>query len=450
VTGAAYEWSDAEIQTFLDPDLDDPAPQEEDEPEPQPAPQHTWVPIDLIAAALAPPDPPTIGGIVYPGRRHIFSGEPESLKTWATLCLEVEQIQKGCTVVHIDLEMGRRDIVERLRHLGATDQEVTDHFVYIEPSEAITADGVLEHVTNLIATRRPTLVVIDAFTGALAIHGWNPNSDVEIEAFYINVVDVLRRNGAAVVLLDHLPKDKENRGMYSIGSGRKVGATDVHLSFEIIQPFGRGKTGKAKLTVKKDRPGHLPRPKAAILQLVSDPETGAINFTWNAVEEEAQRTAEFRPTTLMEKISRYMEKHLEVASRNKIETDVQGSVKGKRMGLDILVREGYLTEEEGPNRTRITRFVKQYRAPAEGQKEQFVGSSNSTVRRTDEPPASSSPPEGPLVERGHQGTNLPGDERTNCDSPGSSTHPSERAALDAHHDSLFDPSGDAEYDGPWI
>ena len=44
-------------------------------------PAHSRQPIDLVAAAADPPEPPTIGGLLYPGKRTLLSGETESLKT---------------------------------------------------------------------------------------------------------------------------------------------------------------------------------------------------------------------------------------------------------------------------------------------------------------------------------------------------------------------------------
>src|SRR5438128_165871 len=50
-------------------------------------PPHTWTPIDIVALESTPPEPPAIGGLIYPGRRHIVSGEPEALKSWFALVL---------------------------------------------------------------------------------------------------------------------------------------------------------------------------------------------------------------------------------------------------------------------------------------------------------------------------------------------------------------------------
>src|SRR5207253_1001079 len=63
---------------------------------------HSWEPIDLLAVGAEPPEPPTIGGIAYPGRRHVWSGEPEALKTWLVLCVAAEEIRSGRGVLLID------------------------------------------------------------------------------------------------------------------------------------------------------------------------------------------------------------------------------------------------------------------------------------------------------------------------------------------------------------
>ena len=54
---------------------------------------HSWTPIDLVTLGAAPPQPPSLSGIAYPGRRHVWSGEPESLETWLALCVAVEELR---------------------------------------------------------------------------------------------------------------------------------------------------------------------------------------------------------------------------------------------------------------------------------------------------------------------------------------------------------------------
>jgi 5S rRNA maturation endonuclease (ribonuclease M5) len=332
---------------------------------------HSWEPVDLIGQALTPPEPATIGNLAYPNRRHVYSGEPESLKSFAALVLCAGEMQAGRTVVYIDFEMGRRDVLERLRQLGADDQLIATRFVYLEPAEPLTANPtVLADVIALVEDRQPSLVVIDAMTGALGLHGFDPNSGVDIERFYRTVVDVFRAQGAATIILDHLPKDREARGKFAIGSERKIGAVDVHLRFDVVHPFGRGRTGLARIEVKKDRPGHLPRGRAAELELASDPDTGRITSRLTMSEQTVDDPLPFRPTVLMQRTSEYLETQPEAVSFNAVVTNVKGKDDYIRKGIEILISEGYVEElrpgSSGRTTTRFVTSLRPYRETEEG------------------------------------------------------------------------------------
>jgi hypothetical protein len=320
---------------------------------------HSWTPVDLLKLAAEPPEPPTIGGLVYPGRRHIFSGEPETLKTWAGLILAAAEILAGGTALYVDLEMGAREHLARLRDLGLTDEQV-GRFLYIAPAEPVTSSRVTADVAELLARRNPSLVVFDSFTGALDVHGFDPDKGVQVERFYRTVVRPFQDHGAAVVLLDHVTKAKDTRARYSIASERKLGGADVHLGFEIVRPFGRGKSGLAKIKTHKDRPGYLPRPVAAELELTSDAGDGRVS--WEIKMSEAGDSRDpFRPTVLMERVSRYVGNCKgERQSRNQVEKAVKGQGHALRRAIDCLVDEGFFTEEAGPKGARLLGFVKLY------------------------------------------------------------------------------------------
>ena len=325
---------------------------------------HSWKPIDLVRLELDSPPPPTTLGLIYPGRRHVFSGEPETLKTWAALVACAEEILAERTAVYVDLENGAATMLDRLRAVALPDEAIRRGFLYLVPEEPLTEATVLADVETLLASKRPALVVFDSFTGTLALHGLDPNSGVDVERFYRTVVGPLQASGAAVVLLDHLTKDREKRGKFSIGSERKLGGADVHLGFEVVRPFGRGKTGLVRIITHKDRPGHLPRPRAAELELASHPETGAITWTARPAEHpDAEHP--FRPTRLMEKVSRYVAAHgtEERPSRNAVEEAVTGKRDYVRQAIDLLVAEGFLEEQEGPRGARQLRSVKPYAEP---------------------------------------------------------------------------------------
>jgi hypothetical protein len=144
-----------------------------------------------------------------------------------------------------------------------------------------------------------------------------------------------------------------------IGSERKVGGADVHLGFEADQALRRGGHGYYRILTRKDRLGHLLRPTAAKLELVSDPETHAI--TWKLTEPTGVDAASaWRPTFLMERVSQYLELNPDGVARNKIET-LKGSAERLRQALDFLVIDGYANEESGPRGARLFTSIRPFR-----------------------------------------------------------------------------------------
>jgi hypothetical protein len=325
-------------------------------------PSHSWQGIDLIAFDETPPAEPSIAGLCYPGLRHHISGEPESLKTWLVLVLCTGELQAGNTVVYIDLENGAQAILARLRDLGLADELIQNQFVYIGPREPIGTPGVRDDLDRMLAVLEPTLVVVDSMAGALALHDQDPNSARDVEKFAQAVIEPLRSQGAAVMTLDHVPKNRDNRGRFATGSERKIGVTDVHLGIETLQVFGRGRSGRAKIVVHKDRHGWLPRPKAAELELVSDPDSHRITYEILLGDDADEcSAAQFRPTTLMERVSIYVEGVDEPVSRNLVESAVKGKREYVRLALDVLRIEGYVHEEHGPRGARLVSALRPFR-----------------------------------------------------------------------------------------
>src|SRR5262249_19659848 len=160
-----------------------------------------------------------------------ISGETEVCKSWLALILCVEEILAGRTGLWLDFEMGRRQMLERLQALGLVDEQIRDQFVYLEPTEPLR-DDLQPELEAMRAVVRPSIAVIDSNTPALALHGLDPIKGNDIDTGQRLLVAPLLAQGAAVLQLDHLPKAKDGRGRYAIGSERKISACDVHLSLE--------------------------------------------------------------------------------------------------------------------------------------------------------------------------------------------------------------------------
>jgi len=239
--------------------------------------------------------------------------------------------------------------------MGATPPEL-ERFVHVEPELPATADV----IALLVGTYEPRLAVIDAAAGAYALQGLDDSKRGDAELFAAVMIEPFRKNGVTTITLDHVVKNADNRGKYTIGSERKTGGVDVHLGFEVVAPLVRGGIGLVRIVTHKDRHGWLPRPRAAELELRSDPKTHAIRWTFKTAEpDEAEET--FRPTELMERVSRHLELRAEPLTRNDVQRDVVGKAKYLRLALDQLIAEGYVKETPSARNSRLVEYVRPFR-----------------------------------------------------------------------------------------
>lgn len=323
-----------------------------DEPE-----ADSWTPIDLNSLPEKPPTPPELGGthLVYPGKRHVFSGPPESAKTLAAYCVLIQVVRVGGTGILIDFEMGGYDARQRLRELGATPLEISQ-IHYIEPDQPATATRIAQ-----LVTLQPDLVVIDAAIGAYQLHGLDDNKRNDVETLSGLYVGIFWRNGIATILVDHVVKNTEGRGRFVIGSERKLGGADVHLGFDTITPISRGTAGRYKITTHKDRGGYLKRGHLADLQLDSDPDTNDITWSFTEPAPSTDDDGHFRPTGLMEKVSIHLQFQNDALTRNQICDAIGGTKKYVLAAITALVNEGFANEHDGANRSKLVTHAHPYR-----------------------------------------------------------------------------------------
>ena len=317
--------------------------------------RHSWQPIDLVALGDVSPLEASISGLAYPGGLHLIYGEPEATKSWLCLILALEEIRAGRRVVFVDLETNARLIRARLVDLGATADEL-ERLHYIAPSEPISGKQIQTDLDALLATCAPSLIVIDALAGALALHSFDGNSNADVETFYAVTLAPFRATEAAIVLVDHVVKNREERGRWPIGAQRKLGGADVGLLIEPVSAFSRGRTGLARIRVQKDRNGALQRPYAAELELSSDADTGRITWEIRQAEREGSCEFVFKPTWYMEQVFAWLKEH-GPASRN---AAVDGIGRKRAFVLDAirnLLIEGTVCETIGPNRAKLLSVV---------------------------------------------------------------------------------------------
>jgi hypothetical protein len=324
----------------------------------------SWEPVDLgpVLRGERVTMPPNVLGrddgtfLLYPGRLNIAFGESESLKSWFAILAAKRELDIGNHVLYIDFEDTPETAVERLLALGALPEQIETHLTYLQPDGRF--DDMAELVLDDIITAKgvPTLGVCDGVTEAMSQAGLDPNAGPDVVAFYASYPRKLAKAGAASLLIDHMAKSKENRGSWAIGSERKKSGMDgASYQFDIITPFGRGKTGKAKITVSKDRCGYVrqhegPGKVIAIMELKSWPD-GGVSASLEVPEANSSSDGTFRPTFLMQKLSEAITANPGL-TKNALKAAVPGSTEHKMLGLELLVNEGFVGVEPGPNRSQ--------------------------------------------------------------------------------------------------
>jgi hypothetical protein len=308
----------------------------------------SWAPVDLTSALQGDDIEPPIylarsDGLCmfYAGRVHSLNGESESLKSWAALLGCKQAIDKGLDVLYVDYEDDASGIVTRLRALGLGAEEILEHFVYLRPDEPLRTrhDEPTVGSVDLLAvleSRRFALAVVDGVTEAMTTEGLDLLSNSDIASWMRRLPRRIARTGAAVAVIDHLPKDRTNQGRGGVGGQHKLSGLDgASYKFTLLKYFARAfgsepVEGRAFITVEKDRPGYIRgrclEDKLGTLALTAYPDGGVCGTIDTPTEGEAT------DKKVVERILAYLATY-DGASKNAIETGVTGNVAAIRTAL---------------------------------------------------------------------------------------------------------------------
>ncbi len=320
-------------------------------------PPTTWAPVDLtpVLAGEHLDPPPTIlrradgQPLIYDGAVHTISGESESGKTWLTLLAALQELQDNNGVTFIDFEDRADRVIARLLALGATPTQIRDNFAYVRPDRPLDDTG-RKALTPHLTGRK--LVILDGVTEAMTIHGYDLNSNSDAALFYGLLPRWIADQGPAVILIDHVVKDREQQGRFAIGAQHKLAGIDgAAYTVKVLMPFSRGKRGIARVDVSKDRPGHV-REYAhgkTIAEFTLDATAGDLILQAHLLptNDHTNRGDAFEPTHLMEKISRYVQANPGL-SKKALEAQLNGKTDTKRLALELLVTRGYVGTKAGP------------------------------------------------------------------------------------------------------
>lgn len=272
------------------------------------------------------------------GARHHVAAPLKSGKSLAMLAHSVDMAAAGATVVILDRENGADEYARRLRDVledrpASVRDAVRERLRYFAWTTLTLEDG-----QELPAALGPDvdLVILDSTRTFLsALHLDEDRSD-DFARFATAIIEPLFRAGIATVQLDNAGHNDTGRAR---GTSSKGDLADVLYSLKTTAAFDRNRAGKVQLTRKHSRFGDVAQ--TFVMEL------GAGHYgTFAPADEPPSATANrFRPTVLMERVSRAIEETPGLSKRA-IRDHVNGRAEIIDLALELLIAEHHVRVEQ--------------------------------------------------------------------------------------------------------
>ncbi|KRE38211.1 hypothetical protein ASG73_04410 [Janibacter sp. Soil728] len=298
--------------------------------------------------------------LFYAGMVHSMHGESESGKSLVAQWACAIELQMGESVVYIDYESDREEVVGRLLMMGCSKDSILDGFTYVHPEEDPAADRA--NFEALLRTK-PSLVIIDGVTDSLGLAGLSSMDNDDLARWSRNLPRrIAKRTGAAVVLIDHVTKSTEGRGRFALGGQAKMSGLDgAAYTVDVISPAGKGRFGRLSLRIAKDRPGGIrgacgeprksDRTQEAAIVVIDGTVDGQIGVRVKAPDELAdpaviERRHQSKAAGIMRNLIDEIEAH-PGSTKNALIDSVKGNKEEKSTALRSLIEDGYVRVDTG-------------------------------------------------------------------------------------------------------
>ena len=240
----------------------------------------SWSPVDLepyLTGKLTVPDPEVCrrndgACLMYRGRVNMLFGSSESAKSWIAMAICLQEIEAGGRALYLDFEDEPVQTLNRLRLLGAGDDDLRAQFSYIRPEGPLadmqrnkwgkdqptkSGEFAQDQFDMALQSLDPDIIVADGMTALYGLHGLDANDAVSTDVITSWLKRLTRNGRSTVIIIDHQAKSAE-KGSMPIGSQHKVAMVQGTLLqvWPIKQPMP-GDVGEMELVVLKDRPGQV-------------------------------------------------------------------------------------------------------------------------------------------------------------------------------------------------
>ncbi len=164
---------------------------------------------------------------LYAAKVHLFAGEPEGGKGSAR-CLQRRGsgVRPASTSSTSTSRTRPRPPFIGWWHSEWAADAIAKGFHYVRPDEPLDNAG-RAAVERVLEAYPADLAIIDGLTDKLAIRGIETRDNAEVANWMRDLPQGLRRRGIATVLDDHVVKDSDAHGRYSIGAQQKLAKVDV-------------------------------------------------------------------------------------------------------------------------------------------------------------------------------------------------------------------------------
>jgi len=324
----------------------------------------SWAPVPKSEVLFGSPEPPPSifkrsdgVALLYRGKVNAFLGESESAKSWAAQAAMEEVTSTGGRALVIDFENTVSSVRDRLLSLGVERSVLRDYIEFIYPSSPPTEADIAAFGETLEV--RWDLIIVDGVTDAMTLLGLDPIGLTDSSRFDQRFLRPLVRTGAAVVVVDHVTKNAETRGMHAIGSQHKRAAiTGAAYMFQKVDDFGRGMRGVSRIKVAKDKMGHV-RQHAQTDQVIADfylDGTGASGALEYGLIEARTGQMSQAYAHIMEALCDYLTANPGVTQATVLTMGSTARDDYKKAAFDKLRADGYIADDMGQrDRWRVVR-----------------------------------------------------------------------------------------------
>lgn len=295
--------------------------------------------------------------LLYEGCSHLFFGTGGSGKSMLAQHTAVQVLAAGGRVLYLDYENSPRNLVSRLKALGAERSWVAERLGYWRLNEDLRP-WVAGGLGAWIAEHPGVFVVLDGVAKSIAASGYDEDKNHQVVLWDDAVIVPITNLGATVGMVDHVVKPPAQGGggapsaaeLFPRGAGAKINnVSGAAYLFRATKAWTKSSSGWAEVWTAKDREGERRQGSlAAKVEVTVTPSEGSVRMRLYAPEPMTETASgKARQTANMEKLSRWLEAQDGPVSRRELESDC--GVRKAHVGavLDVLREEGYITTPAG-------------------------------------------------------------------------------------------------------